>query len=98
MARGEGTCFEHAPASECKDRYHRRCTGRWRGELNLGDDGQSKRVRQEASAGSKAELLTKLTEMRQEVDQGVKSSRTKQWRLQPRTGSPGRWPTASLRR
>lgn len=34
MARGEVVYFDH-DGSDCKDRYHRRCTGRWRPEFNL---------------------------------------------------------------
>ena len=34
MARGEVVYFDH-DGSDCKDRYHRRCTGRWRAEVNL---------------------------------------------------------------
>lgn len=75
MARGEVVYFDHE-GSDCKDRYHRRCTGRWRGELNLGKDGQGKRRRRKVSAKSKAELLDKLEDLREETDQGVRSSRS----------------------
>jgi hypothetical protein len=34
VARGEVVYFDH-DGSACKDRYHRRCTGRWRAEVNL---------------------------------------------------------------
>ena len=40
MARAEVAYFDHE-GSDCKDRYHRRCTGRWRGELNLGKDARA---------------------------------------------------------
>ena len=75
MARGEVVYFDHE-GSDCKDRYHRRCTGRWRGELNIGKDGQGKRRRRKVSAKSKAELLDKLDDLRGELDQGVRSSRS----------------------
>jgi hypothetical protein len=42
--RGEVVYFDHE-GSECKDRYHRRCSGRWRGEVTRGKDGQGKRKR-----------------------------------------------------
>jgi len=73
MASGEVVYFDHE-GSDCRDRYHRRCAGRWRGEINLGKDGQGKRIRRKASAQSKAELTAKLEELRSEVDQGVQSS------------------------
>lgn len=73
MPRGEVVYFDHEGA-DCKDRYHRRCSGRWRGELNLGKDGRGKRVRRKVSATTKAEVYTKLDEMRRELDQGVQSS------------------------
>ena len=75
MARGEVVYFDHE-GSECKDRYHRRCAGRWRAELNLGKDGQGKRKRRKLSASSKAALYAKLDELREELDQGVRSTRT----------------------
>ena len=75
MARGQVVYFDHEGA-ECRDRYHRRCTGRWRGELNLGKDGQGRRRRRKASATSKAELLGKLDELQAEVDHGARTSRT----------------------
>ena len=75
MARGEVVYFDHE-GCDCKDRYHRRCTGRWRGELNLGKDGQGKRRRRKVSAASRAELVAKLDDLREETDLGVRSSRT----------------------
>jgi hypothetical protein len=57
-------------------RYHRRCTGRWRGELNLGKDGQGRRRHRKVSATSKAELLDKLAELQAEVEHGARTSRT----------------------
>ena len=71
MARAEVAYFDHE-GSDCKDRYHRRCTGRWRGELNLGKDAR-------AGAGrfrprTKAELQIKLDQLREEINQGVRSS------------------------
>jgi len=75
MPKGEVVYFDHE-GTDCKDRYHRRCTGRWRCELNLGKDGKGKRRRRKVSAKTKAELYEKLDELRDELDQGVRSSRT----------------------
>jgi hypothetical protein len=73
MASGEVVYFDHE-GSDCQDRYHCRFTGRWRAELNLGKDGKDRRRRRKASASSKAELQTKLDELREEISQGVESS------------------------
>jgi integrase len=75
MASGEVIYFDHQ-GSDCKDRYHRRCSGRWRGELNLGKDGSGRRTRRKVSGSSKAEVESRLAEVHRELDQGVKSSPT----------------------
>ncbi|MGH3303458.1 MAG: site-specific integrase [Streptosporangiaceae bacterium] len=75
MARGEVVYFDHG-GSECKDRYHRRCAGRWRGEISLGTDGTGRRRRRKVSASSKAELESKMETARKELAEGVKSSPT----------------------
>ena len=75
MARGEVVYFDHE-GSDCKDRYHRRCTGHWRAELNLGKDGQGKRVRRKLSAKTKTELGEKIEKLPEELAQGVHSSAT----------------------
>jgi hypothetical protein len=53
-----------------------RCTGRCRGELNLGKDGRGKRKRRKVSAQTKLELLDKLDDLRKELDHGVRTSHT----------------------
>jgi hypothetical protein len=75
VTRGQVIYFDHEGA-ECRDRYHRRCTGRWRGELNLGEDGQGRRRRRKVSAHTKPELLDKLAELQAEVEHGARTSRT----------------------
>jgi hypothetical protein len=73
--RGEVVYFDHE-GSDCKDRYHRRCTGRWRAKLNLGKDGQGKRVRRKLSARTKSELGERIEKLREELAQGARSSAT----------------------
>jgi hypothetical protein len=68
--RGQGSLsFEHR--GECRGpKWHRTCTGLWRGVTSEVIDGQ--RVRVKVSAKTKAKLKAKLDERRQ----GVRSSGT----------------------
>jgi integrase len=72
--RGHGSLsFEHR--GECQDpKWHRRCTGLWRGVTSEVLDGQ--RVRVKVSAKTKAEAQTKLKAKLDEQRQGVRSSGT----------------------
>jgi len=72
--RGQGSLsFEHR--GECKDpKWHRACTGLWRGVTSEVIDGQ--RVRVKVSAKTKAEAQTKLKTKLDEQRQGVRSSGT----------------------
>jgi integrase len=74
MTTTQGTVYFDHEGSDCRDRYHRRCKGRWRAEINLGKNGQGKHVRRKVSARSKAELQAKLDTLREEIGQGVRSS------------------------
>ena len=65
--------FDHEGA-ECRDsRYHRHCSGRWRGVIDLGRDGTGKRVRRKVSGRTKSAVISRLKEVHDELDQGVKS-------------------------
>jgi hypothetical protein len=45
--------FDHEGA-ECRGpRYHQRCSGRWRGVIDLGRDGSGRRQRKKDSARTK---------------------------------------------
>ncbi len=70
--RGEGSIsFEHR--GECRDtRYHRGCTGLWRGVTSEVIDG--KRVRVKVSARTKTEAAEKLKAKQDEQRAGVRSS------------------------
>ena len=72
--RGQGSLsFEHR--GECKDaKWHRACTGLWRGVTSEVIDDQ--RVRVKVSAKTKAEAQTKLKTKLDEQRQGVRSSGT----------------------
>ncbi len=64
--------FEHATETECgDDRYHRSCTGRWRGEVLI-----SSRAGKRVSARTKTEMYERLSELRDELGQGIRSSAT----------------------
>jgi hypothetical protein len=68
--------FDHA-GTPCKDtRYHRQCSGRWRGEVSLGKDGAGRRVRRKVSARTKSQVYDKLDDVRKELAQGVRTSST----------------------
>jgi len=72
--RGQGSLsFEHR--GECRDpKWHRGCTGLWRGVTSEVIDGQ--RVRVKVSAKTKAEAQAKLKAKLDEQRQGVRSSGT----------------------
>lgn len=75
--RGESAVYYDHGGTPCRDsRYHRSCSGRWRGEVSLGKDGGGKRIRRRVSAKTKTELYEKLDELRQELSQGVRTSAT----------------------
>jgi integrase len=75
--RGEDAVYYDHMGTPCRDeKFHRRCSGRWRGEINLGRDGSGKRLRRKVSGRTKTEVYAKLAELRDELDQGVHSSRT----------------------
>jgi integrase len=67
----DSVLFDHE-GSDCKDRYHRRCTGRWRGVVSLGKDDDGKRVRKKVSGATKSEVLEKLRNLHKDLDQGVR--------------------------
>ena len=56
--RGRGTdavYFDHTTGTECRDsRYHRHCTGRWRGEVSLGYHADGRRNRRKVSGMTSA--------------------------------------------
>jgi integrase len=65
--------FDHEGA-ECRDpRYHRRCTGRWRGVIDLGRDGSGRRLRKKVSGKTKSAVINRLKAVRNEMDEGIKS-------------------------
>jgi hypothetical protein len=67
---GEDIYFDHS--GECRDpETHRHCQGRWRGVVSLkpGPDGQ--RRRKKVSGRNKTEVRAKLTELHDELNDGV---------------------------
>ena len=62
--------FEHY--GPCKDSTrHRRCPGRWRGEITLGRSPQGKRLRRRVSGPTKAAVQDALKNLRKEIDGGI---------------------------
>jgi integrase len=62
--------FEHDGA--CKDiTRHRRCPGRWRGEITLGRSPEGRRLRRRVSGPNKAAVQDALKELRKEIDGGI---------------------------
>jgi integrase len=62
--------FEHD--GPCKDSTrHRRCPGRWRGEVTLGRSPDGRRLRRRVSGPSKAAVQDALKDLRKEIDGGI---------------------------
>jgi integrase len=69
--RGEdGISFEHR--GPCRDpQRHRHCPGLWRGEITLGYTGDGKRARRKVSGTTKAAVVDKLRDLRNQLDKGI---------------------------
>jgi integrase len=52
---------------------HRRCPGRWRGEITTGRSPQGRRLRRRVAGTSKAAVQDALKELRKEIDGGIAS-------------------------
>jgi integrase len=62
--------FEHD--GPCKDSTrHRRCPGRWRGEITLGRSPEGRRLRRRVSGPTKAAVQDALKNLRKEIDGGI---------------------------
>jgi integrase len=62
--------FEHD--GPCKDNTrHRRCPGRWRGEITLGRSPEGTRLRRRVSGPTKAAVQDALKQLRKEIDGGI---------------------------
>jgi len=62
--------FEHD--GPCKDSTrHRRCPGRWRGEITLGRSAEGRRLRRRVSGPTKAAVQDALKELRKEIEGGI---------------------------
>jgi integrase len=80
-AHGEDAVyFEHAKETVCREeRYHRRCTGRWRGEISLGNEA-GRRQRRRVSGESKASVLDQLKNIRADMDSTIQPDQN--WTVQ----------------
>jgi len=62
--------FEHD--GPCKDSTrHRRCPGRWRGEITLGRSAEGRRLRRRVSGPNKAAVQDALKQLRKQIDAGI---------------------------
>jgi integrase len=62
--------FEHD--GPCRDaERHRRCPGRWRGEISVGWSAEGKRLRKRVSGTTKAAVQDELKQLRAEADAGL---------------------------
>jgi hypothetical protein len=77
-ARGDGAVtFEHRTGSACKDgRFHRTCSGRWRGVVSLGNASTGKREVRKVSGRTKTEALAALEALQDELGQGTRTPST----------------------
>ena len=77
--RGHGddaVYFDHEGAP-CQDaRFHKRCTGRWRGVVSLGYGADGKRVRRKVSGKTKTDVAEALRALHEELGRGLHTSRT----------------------
>ena len=77
--RGHGddaVYFDHEGAP-CQDaRFHKRCTGRWRGVVSLGYGADGKRVRRKVSGKTKTDVADALRVLHEELSRGLHTSRT----------------------
>ncbi len=69
----EAIYFEHD--GPCKDgERHRRCPGRWRGEITIGLSSGGKRLRRRVSGRSKAAVQDALKDLRKELETGIQKA------------------------
>jgi integrase len=61
--------FEHDGPCKDSDR-HRRCAGRWRGEITLGRNTDGRRLRRRVSGSTKAAVQDDLKKLRAEIEAG----------------------------
>ncbi len=65
--------FEHD--GPCRDSSpHRRCPGRWRGEITTGRSPEGRRLRRRVSGVSKAAVQDGLKELRRQIDGGISAA------------------------
>ena len=72
--RGENAVYFDHEGAAClspTDHLHRKCSGRWRGQLETGYDGTGKRLRKRVSGKTKTEVQDKLKNLRLELEAGV---------------------------
>ena len=75
-SQGTGSIFFDHEGARCTDsRYHRRCPGRWRGEISKGFWPDGRRRRYKASGRTKQDVIDALKRKQKELDAGLSTSR-----------------------
>jgi integrase len=76
-AQGRGSIiFDHEGAPCIDSKFHRRCSGRWRGVLSRGFGPDGKRRRYKVSGRTKQDVLNALKQKVEELDAGLSTTRT----------------------
>ena len=74
--RGEDSIIFDHEGAQCRDsKYHRHCSGRWRGIISKGFGPDGKRIRHKVSGPTKTAVIDALAEKHKELDRGLHSSR-----------------------
>ncbi|MGH3303981.1 MAG: hypothetical protein ACRDOK_20340 [Streptosporangiaceae bacterium] len=67
--------YDHRVGTECSDaRYHRTCSGRWRGVISLGEAPDGTRLRRKVSGRNRADVKDKLKALHEELAEGLRTS------------------------
>jgi len=75
--RGEDTIIFDHEGSDCRDsRYHRHCSGRWRGVISKGYWPDGRRRRYKVSGRTKQDVIDALKRKNEELDAGLSTSKT----------------------
>ena len=67
-----GVSFEHrGGAAACRDKFHRRCAGRWVGEIITGQNVNGNPIRRKVNAATKGECEDRLEELKADLATGI---------------------------
>ena len=67
-----GVSFEHrGGTAACRDKFHRRCAGRWVGEIITGQNVNGNPIRRKVNAATKGECEDRLEELKADLATGI---------------------------